>query len=218
MISQFLSTINLPFRHFLSLSSSCPLYLSSIPLFFSSSLSFPYFDFFLLFHRQVKGASLPSLNFLLSFSNLAMPSKNLPRRLHITCLLFFFFFSMLVFLCPSFVSLFPCVAPPKRRSGYMHVLKAVLLFVFFLPSFLPPFFGFCVALPKERREHTRAEKRLHSFPFLCHLYLVASNHLANPTTDPRNFPIPQNNVQETDNKENCPEEQSGVATLGMIQL
>ena len=144
------------------------------------------------------------------FSNLAMPSKNVLRRLHITCLLFFFFFffSMLVFLCPCFVSLFPCLAPPKRRSEYMHVLKAVLLFVFFLPSFVPPFFCFCVALPKECREHTRAEKRFHSFPFLCHLYLVASNHLANSTTDPKNFPIPQNNgnKQEGTNKENCPEE------------
>lgn len=156
------------------------------------------------------------------FSNLAMPSKNVLRLLHITCLLFFFFFffSMLVFLCPCFVSLFPCLAPPKRRSEYMHVLKAVLLFVFFLPSFVPPFVCFCVALPKERREHTRAEKRFHSFPFLCHLYLVASNHLANSTTDPKNFPIPQNNMQQTGrNKQGkLPRGKSGIATLGMIQL
>ena len=97
---QFVSTINLPFSHFLSLSSSHPLCLSSIlpasyPFFFFSSLSFPYIDFFFLL--SVKGASLPSPHFLLLFSNLSTPSKNFPRRLHIS-FFFFFLFPMLVLL------------------------------------------------------------------------------------------------------------------------
>ena len=98
---QFVWTINLPFRHFLSLSSSRPPYLSSIlpasyHIFFLISF-FPYIDY-----RHVKGASLPSPHFLLSFSNLPTPSKNFPRRLHISC---FFFSCWFSFAPPLFLSL-----------------------------------------------------------------------------------------------------------------
>ena len=58
---------------------------------------------------------------------------------------FFFPFSMLILLCPSFISLSPCLAPLKRRSEYMRVLKPVLLFSL-LPSFLPLLFCFVLFL------------------------------------------------------------------------
>ena len=140
---QFLSTINftissLPSTLFLASSLSF-LHLSRFLSHFFFLISFfPLLRFFLSFHHHVKGASLPSPHFLLSFSNLSTPSKNFSRRLHISCLLF----SMLVFLCPSFISLSPCLAPPKRRSEYMHVLKAVLLFSFLSSVFSSLFFLF----------------------------------------------------------------------------
>ena len=167
------------------------------------------------------------LSLLLTFSFHSLISQRHLRTFRGVCTFpaFFFFFSMLVSLCPSFISLSPCLAPPKRRSEYMHVLKAVLLFSFLSSIFSSLFFlfffcccfCFCVALSKERREHTHAQK-FHSFPFLCHLYLVTLNHLPNPTTDPKNFPIPQNKVQQTDDNENCHAEQRSIPTLGARQL
>ena len=111
----------------------------------------------------------------------------------------------------------------------MHVPKAVLLFSF-LPSFLPSFFCFvlfvfvfflfsfffplffmCCATGRVPRIYP-CPKALPLFPFLCHLYLDTLNHLPIPTTDPKNFPIAQNN------RENCRAEQRGVPTLNTIQL
>ena len=119
---QFVSTINLPFRHFLSLSSSHPLCLSSIlptsyPFFFFSSLSFPYNDLF--FRFSVMSRVLLSL--FLTFSFYFLISQRHLRTFRGVCtfpslfLFCFFIFSMLVLLCPSFISLSPCLAPPKRR-------------------------------------------------------------------------------------------------------
>ena len=250
IISNFLSAIcinyeftlsSLPFTFFFASALSF-LHPSSFLSFFFFLISFfPLHRFFLSFLRHAsQGASLPSPHFLRLFSNLSMPSKNFPRRLHISFPFFFvfFLFSMLVLLCPSFIPLFPFLAPPKRRSEYMHVLKAVLLFpsfhlffpffcfcLFFLffvfVCFFCLFFSFffvCVVLPEECREYTRAQRHFHSFPFVCHLYLDTLNHLPIPTTDPKNFPIAQNNLQQTGNKENCRAEQKGVPTLHTIQL
>ena len=119
---QFVSTINLPFRHFLSLSSSHPLCLSSIlptsyPFFFFSSLSFPYNDLF--FRFSVMSRVLLSL--FLTFSFYFLISQRHLRTFRGVCtfpslfLFCFFIFSMLVLLCPCFISLSPCLAPPKRR-------------------------------------------------------------------------------------------------------
>ena len=102
-------------------------------------------------------------------------------------------FSMFDFLSSSFISLCPCLAPSKRCSEYIHVLKALLLLSFLFSILSSPFFLFCccfcfrVALSKERREHTHAQKRFHTSPFLCPFYLVTLNHLPNPTTDPKTF-------------------------------
>ena len=51
-------------------------------------------------------------------------------------------FSMLDFLSSSFISLSPCLAPSKRCSEYIHVLKGLLLLSFLFSILSSPFFFF----------------------------------------------------------------------------
>ena len=111
---QFLSTINLPYRHILSLSSSRPLCLSPILpasylIFF---LFFPFFphlflsltSIFSFISLSCQECFSPFSSLSPLFSNLSTPSKNFLRRLRISCPLFFFpcWFSSVL---PLFLSL-----------------------------------------------------------------------------------------------------------------
>ena len=70
-------------------------------------------------------------------------------------------FSMLVFLFPSLISLPPCLAPSKRCSDYIHVLKALLLLSFLSSIFsslsfsLLLFLFSCFAIERAPRTYTR---------------------------------------------------------------